>query len=199
MVAKAISIEWAAAEFAKRGYAWFTNDTQPFNLNIFGVRALGRTANAFDDFLCMAWRFRGEWSLKVWPGTTDPGIHWLRNLLNPKGCAILVPGQYRGAYRLDLHGGRYRALCQRLGAVKVYRDRDRDEVLNMDPETVDVGYFGINIHRSNPSGWTDWVNRHSAGCQCFANAEHFHEAMALADKASGYYGNRFTYTLLEEV
>ena len=67
--------------------------------------------------------------------------------MNSKGCAILVPGQYRGSHKLRLHQGRYLALGQQR-SVKVYRDRDKDGHYDFDESTIDEGLFGINIHRA---------------------------------------------------
>jgi hypothetical protein len=38
--------------------------------------------------------------------------------MNSKGCAILKEGQYKGVYEIDLHNGKYEAICQRLGPVR---------------------------------------------------------------------------------
>jgi hypothetical protein len=181
-----------------RGHAVFRSDGQPFNLNIVGVRHRGRESNRFDDAIAAFWRYRGEWHLRRWRVTTDPGTHFLLRPLRAEGTAILAAGQYRGVYRIDLHAGRYEALCQRLGAVKVYRDNNRDSTLDLDPRKHHVGWFGINIHRANPSGITALVNRHSAGCQVFQDATDFEEFMGLCRSARSRWGDKFTYTLLHE-
>jgi hypothetical protein len=65
---------------------------------------------------------------------------------NSKGIARLVPDQYRGVYSISLHSGKYQALCQRLGNVTVWRDKNRDLVY--DEVVKDTGMFGINIHKA---------------------------------------------------
>jgi hypothetical protein len=93
---------------------------------------------------------------------------WQEKPMNSKGCAILVPDQYRGVYKIDGHGKtRYEALCQRLGDVRVFRDPDRDHEHDRDAGTIDEGKFGINIHRSRKTGEAELVNSYSAGCQVF--------------------------------
>jgi hypothetical protein len=49
----------------------------------------------------------------------------MANLLNPKGAAILVPGQYCGSHAIGLHQGKYRALRQ-VKPLPVYRDSNKD-------------------------------------------------------------------------
>ena len=44
--------------------------------------------------------------------------------------------------------GAHKALCQRNRKVKVWRDNNKDNILDWEGET-DTGYFGINIHRAN--------------------------------------------------
>ena len=111
------------------GYAVFDNGD--YDLNIVGVRKKqGAVANTFDDVLHCIFKVNGQWRDYFWPITTEPGHHYMMSKdkqLNPAGTAILVPGQYRGVYKIDKHGkSRYEALCERNGKVKVWRDGDLD-------------------------------------------------------------------------
>ena len=119
--------------------------------------------------------------------------------MNSKGCAILVPDQYRGVYKIDGHGKtRYEALCQRGGEVSVYRDANLDHEHDRDAGTITTGNYGINIHRSRSTGESELVNSYSAGCQVFKNASDFKDFMKLVNKSADKFGNSFTYTLLNE-
>jgi hypothetical protein len=180
-----------------KGHHVFTKDSANYDLNIVGVRSEVRKANRFDDAYFILWYHERQWTQKVWSCTTDPGHHYLQKLLNPAGCAILAPGQYRGVYALDYHQGKYEALCQRLGPVKVYRDGNRDDTLDMDPGTVDFGRFGINHHHRG-AGLSAFIQNASAGCQVFYDIQDFQEARSIWRAARDRHGNRFTYTLLEE-
>ena len=62
----------------------------------------------------------------------------------------------------------------------------------------DQGYFGINIHRSNPYNESYIVNKWSAGCQVFKKVEDFNSFMELCRASAKLYGRRFTYTLIDE-
>jgi hypothetical protein len=116
--------------------------------------------------------------------------------MNVKGTAILCPGQYRSAYKIDKHRGKYEALCQRGAPLTVWRDADRDSMHDMEDTTIDVGYFGINIHKAGRD--SPRVDKWSAGCQVFKNDGDFAEFMTTAHAARDRFGNSFTYTLLEE-
>jgi len=181
--------------YIKKGYAFFDGD-KPYNLNIFGIRCATDT-NFFDDLICVAYRDQNlESIVEIFQGTTDPGKHWLKHPMNSDGTAILCEGQYRSTYKIDKHRGKYDALCQRLGKVTVFRDNDKDSKHDLDPETEQSGYYGINIHKSNP--YIKYVDRYSAGCQVFRLDSHFNRLMFLAFKSAEIYGNSFTYSLFNK-
>lgn len=179
--------------FEKEGYEWYDRN-KPFNLNIFGVRNSKRRVNAFDDFLYVVYRNHNlDWRIHQWEITTDPGLSVLEDPINQKGTAILVPGQYKSAYKIGLHRQRYKALVQQGAPVKVYRDNNRDEVHDFDESTIEEGWFGINIHKAGTD--STLVDGWSAGCQVFKKEKDFNEFMDLCSKAGEIYGNKFTYTL----
>jgi len=190
-----LDYEYIEDVYFKKNYAFFDGN-KPFNLNIFGIRCATDT-NFFDDLICIAYRDEYlETVVEIFQGTTDPGRYWLEHPMNSDGTAILVEGQYRSTYKIDKHRGKYNALCQRLGKVTVYRDNDKDRKHDLDPETEQTGYFGINIHKSNP--YVKYVDKYSAGCQVFRLDSHFDRFMLLAFKSAEIYGNSFTYTLFDK-
>lgn len=179
------------AALAKKGYTFYTNGD--YNLNLIGIRDSRKATNKFDDILCCLYKKRGSWNMDVWPCSTDPGTYWLKHGL-AKGTAVLVPGQYKGAYCIGKHRGAYDALVQ-AEPVTVWRDSNGDATLDYEhPET---GIFGINIHRANAAMRSQIVEKWSAGCQVLADPDDFAKLMALAKKSAAIYGNCFTYTLLE--
>ena len=186
-----------------KNYTFFENGN--YNLNIIGVRNLFDASeknniisinqtDKFNDALVLLYKDNGEWKKDIYEITTDPGLKLLRNPSNSKGTAILVPGQYRNTYKIDLHKGQYKALCQRGGLVKVYRDKNKDNKLDFDPKTIDTGYFGINIHKAGLS--SELIGGYSAGCQVFHYVKDFNKFMENIEKSNNIYGNSFTYTLL---
>ena len=186
------------------GHKVFT--TGLYNLNIVGVRTPNGVPDAFDDWIVVAYQDGGGWVCRWWPITTDPGLYYLMSedrQLNPNGTAILKEGQYRGVYKIDLHGSsQYEALCQRNGDVTVWRDNDHDNEIDygVDPVT---GSFGINIHASSMSPYSgsdsaSEVGAWSGGCQVFQNESDFREFMALCKLQQKHHPtwDTYTYTLV---
>lgn len=199
------SLKSIIATMEDKGHAVFTNDKREFNVNIVGIRDSTPKLDEYGCMLTIFWRYQREWFFHKFPATTFPGSTYLvERLLNREGAAILVPGQYRGVYALAQHGGRYEALCQRKGPVRVYRDGDRDREFDMDPRMIRSGWYGINVHApvtpstSRASYIADRVRSSSAGCQVFQNMEDFLLFRDICRSARKRFGNSFTYTLLEE-
>ena len=180
-----------------KGYKWFENGN--YNLNIVGVRNSStneEVTNKFDDLLTVSYKVGNIWNFRQWGCTTDPGKYYTENLLNPDGVAILVPGQYRSTYSIGLHQGKYEALKQ-MKPVQVYRDDNKDNCYDMQPDDIQEGIYGINIHRASSSGTSTQIDKWSAGCQVVANYEDFNKLMLLAKQAETIWGNSFTYTLID--
>jgi len=179
---------------AGRGYKLFT---RPYELNIVGMRAATSIADTFDDTIYVFYSNGTHWMLHSFPATTDPGIRYLTRPVSSAGTAILKPGQYENAYATGLHRGLYNALVQR-APVTVIRDFNRDGKLDFHSGREQTGMFGINIHRAEVVGTAKFVAAYSAGCQVFANGSDFAAFMALCAQHKKLYGNKFTYTLLEQ-
>ena len=181
-----------------KGYKWFENGD--YNLNIVGVRN-GETGtevtNKFDDFLTLSYKVDGEWNYHCFDATTDPGKHWVENIMREEGVAVLKENQYRGSHKIGLHQGKYEALRQQ-NPVQVYRDNDLDGNYDLLEENIQEGIFGINIHRA-----TKWegkkstqIDKWSAGCQVIAANDDFRLFMEICNKAKDTWSNSFTYTLI---
>ena len=169
-------------KFEELGYSWPV-------FHLVGIRSNANAKNEFDDMIGVIERDNITW----YSCTTNPGTHWLQNLLNPKGTAVLVPGQYDDCWQIGLHQGKYEALVQ-AKPIKVYRDADRDDIAE-ETSVIDEGMFGINIHRANPSLVSKIIDKWSAGCQVLNDPKQFAQLLEKC-KRSGF--RRFTYTLLKE-
>ena len=179
-----------------KGHKFFDNGK--FNLNIIGIRRDVNQANLFDDLLTVLYIDKDFIQrVEIFNITTDPGRYWLKNPMTPTGTAILKEGQYRGAYVIGKHRGKYYALVQNL-PVEVYRDNDKNKVVNYGSSVTEKGHFGINIHRSNPKGSSYLVDKWSAGCQVFQGYFQYMRFMKLINTSADSWGNRFTYTLINE-
>ena len=186
----------------EKGYKWFEdNGNKGYDVNIVGVRnseTKGRVTNAFDDCITISYKIDGEWQFHCFPCTTDPGTHWVENILNDRGVAILKPGQYRGSHKLRLHQGKYLALGQKK-PMKIYRDANLDGKYDLIEESVREELIGINIHRatSRSGGKSTRVDKWSAGCQVIADNDDWHEFLDICQAAREIHGNSFSYTLIE--
>jgi len=169
-------------QFAKLGYQW------P-DFHLIGIRSKDYIPNTFcDQFILVSgnvlFRFKG---------TTRPGSYYLLHLLNPKGVAVLKPGQYVDSFKLGLHQGKYTAWVQ-AKPLPVYRDGDKD-LLPEEQGPIDTGFFGINVHRASSFTISKLVDKWSAGCQVIANPADFDVLIKFSQSSNK---QTFTYTLLNE-
>lgn len=191
-----LSFDIVKSTILKKGYPFFTGE---MNLNFVGIRTSNVKADSFDDFFCLLWEEGG--ARRIWicnNFTTDPGIYYLKTkLLNPDGCAIMVPGHYKSLWTTGMHGYKspYKAFVQ-VGKVQVYRDKNKDDILDLDPATIQSSSgLGINLHHGFDS--TN-VGPNSAGCQVFKNDDDLAFLLDRAEKSARFYGRKYSYTLLEE-
>lgn len=176
-----ITLDGLKNRFKELGYNWY-------DFQLIGIRSKNYKPNTFTDKLILV----NGTQVTVYNATTRPGRHWLLNLLNPKGTAVLKPGQYVNTWRLGIHKN-YKALVQVL-PVEVYRDKNRNEIAEIS-DVIDRGIFGINIHRANQAYTSTFVDKWSAGCQVVADPIDFSRLLkACEDSGKGV----FTYTLLNE-
>lgn len=176
------------------GFALYT---KPYQLNIVGLRSKNVDSNSFDDEIHVFYtKPDGKWNYHIFPATTDPGTFWLNNPAYPQGTAILAQGQNVNAYAIGLHRGKYEALVQ-VKPVTVIRDYDRDAILDFNNGKTKKGNFGINIHRAESSGTTNYIDKYSAGCQVFKDANDFYPFIQLCKLHAKLYGNSFSYTLID--
>jgi hypothetical protein len=179
---KKYTIDELKTKFAEKGYNWY-----PFM--VVGIRSFENKQNVFDDLIGIVEGDDVTW----YTATTNPGTHWLKNLMNPKGSAILKPGQWIDSWKIGLHKGKYEALVQ-IKAITVYRDKNKNAIAE-ETAITDTGLFGINIHRAIPKGITKFIDEWSAGCQVLNNFDEFEEFM---EKCRNSGQKTFTYTLLKE-
>lgn len=184
------------ADFQKilnnKGYIYFTKGN--YNINIIGIRAKGASiTNRFDDVIVLDYKNdKGKWCRDIYKATTDPGLYYMKSLASKKGCAIMVPGQYRSLWKLGYHKGQYLALVQNK-PVKVYRDGNKNDIYDLNSKTIEEGIYGINLHHAGNDSIT--VDKWSAGCQVIARLRDFQQLMKTCMKQPS---NTFTYTLLRE-
>lgn len=112
------------------------------------VGGVQNNRNFYDDAAALSIHHKdGRKQLIVFNWNTDPSL-FRPATAKQKGIATLQTGVYY-AHKIDWHGGKYVALCQRAAIVSVLRDSG----------LIDKGYLGINIHSGGNSG------TYSEGCQ----------------------------------
>lgn len=179
---KQYTIEELKNEFKKLNYEF------P-QFHLVGIRSNANKPNEFDDLIAVI----DQSSISWYTCTTNPGTHWLLNLLNPKGAALLKPGQWKDSWQIGLHQGKYQALTQ-CKPITVFRDGNKNNIAE-ESKVTETGIFGINIHRANEKLVSKLIDKWSAGCQVLNNPQQFNELLAKC-KQSGL--KTFTYTLLKE-
>lgn len=182
IIMKQYTISELKAEFTKLNYKWL-----PFM--VVGIRSKENQKNVFDDLIAIV---NGN-SITWYTCTTNPGTHWLKNVLSPKGAAILKEGQWIDSWQIGMHQGKYKALTQ-AKAITVYRDNDLDD-LSEASKLTETGFFGINIHRANDKFMSKLIDKWSAGCQVLNDPKQYQDFLLKCMNANQKY---FTYTLLNE-
>lgn len=190
-----VTVEKLEAALKKKGYAFFMNDTKDYNINIIGIRSNDMTPDLFNDLIVVCWKYKGKWYIKKYDCTTDPGLYYLQKPMNVKGTAIMVPGQYRGAYEVGKHKG-YTALRQKK-PMKYWRDNNKDNRYDIGGKVYEeIGY--TDIHRANEYLKSKYVGQWSAGCQVIADPKDWKEFITICRNSANAFGNSFTYTLITE-
>lgn len=178
--------------YKKKGYKF---NTGSFNLNLAAIRStLFPQPNKFDDVFAVIYTDAlGYYNSLCVKCTTDPGFYYLQNPMNVKGTAIVKEGQYENVWRIGLHKG-YEALVQ-TGVITVYRDNNKDTVLDLNPNHLDSGYFGIDMHHASFTGSSEDVGKWSAGCIVIQDITDFLRIMTTCKLQSK---NLYTFTLFQE-
>lgn len=178
--------------YARYGYEWDQS------LNVFGIRNEDDIKkDVFNDVI-------GAWvdgKLKVYKGTTDPGIYWADNNNRRKhgydemGAAHLCLGQHKLAYQIGTHRG-YKALAQWGNKVTIWRDVNSNWIKDS-ADPLQTGFFGINIH----AGSGPKIDLDSAGCQVVLGWNMFNSFLhhvESSQKLQKSPASRFHYTLFEK-
>jgi len=192
------SFKQVRSKMEQKGYKFFTGID---SINIVGIRTLS-SKNEFDDVICVLWYSPGMVeNIEYFPCTTKPGRHWLLSPLHSKGTAILMEGQYRGAYKIGIHNRSrpsrsYTALEQKV-PMRYYRDNDLDGEHDY-TGTIWQGNFKTNIHRASTKWMSKFVDKWSAGCQVITGPDNWQRFLEICEFSVKKYGNSLTYTLLNK-
>lgn len=197
------------AVLKKKGYAFF--ESGEFNLNIIAIREDDKFENKFSDTLHIVYKVFGKWRVLTLPWTTLAGTLGFGGEQNPltasqtgtgvSGTAIILEGQYRGAFKWVENGWQYPFLqyFKQVKPLKYLRDNDRNGIITRDGKIYE-GDYQTHIHAMSPEGmdqdyvnydWSPW----SQGCQ--GNPSYyFNKLKPIVRNAIALWGDRFTYTLI---
>lgn len=165
--------------------------TSPLLLNIAAFRDLSNPDQWNDKIVYYYWDETGGLHYnEIMEATTDPGVKYLENPMNSKGCAILCEGWHRRLWKLGLHKG-YKAL-QQYSTCKVYRDNNKDSHPDLNNSTIEEGMFGINLHHANanPGVLSPVVSTWSGGCIVIRRIEDWNDFISVAQKCYNH-GQRY--------
>lgn len=99
------------------------------------------------------------------PATTEPGLFYTRNPINPGGAARIAFDQYK-AWSVGTHRAKTKSAQEALvqtGRITVFRDKNKDGKRTGD--RVDVGGgFGVNQHGTLGAAGPKTIGKWSAGC-----------------------------------
>lgn len=188
-----LNYKQAKALFASKRYAFFTGQ---YNLNIFGIRNRSNNSVYFDDWLYVVYQCDGVDKVFVCECTLNPGTYWLQNLMDKGGAAIIKEGQYRGVFKLGTYLNKP-ALLQ-VGLFTIYRDGNRDNVLDMDNKQT-TGNYGLFMHEHHqPIEDALVIGKSSAGCVVPKRNADFYRVIELCEKQIPIWGNSYTFTVFTE-
>lgn len=178
------TIEELKARFAELGHIWL-----PFQG--IAIRSRANVPNKFDDLIGFIDRDTVTWHT----GTTNAGTKPLVKPSNPKGVALLCPGQYIDTWTLgDHHGKRVRLAWKQVKPVKFWRDNDLDKIHEAGG-TVYEGIIGANWHDCLEDATVENVENFSEGCMAQNNPDQWQTFLKASSESGQEY---FTGTILDE-
>jgi hypothetical protein len=182
---------------AKLGHKWF--EDQP---NIIGIRTTLCIPDQFNDVLAIVYRADGKTGEeKIFTAiiTTEPGTTYQKKLLNPRGCAVMQPGQFINAYKLGYHQGKKDHRClKQVGKILLKRDKDLDGIPGNSGVVEWNTDAGCNIHGANKGQVTAAIGPWSAGCQVHERWSKKEEMCDIAQIYEKVNNGLLTYSLVEE-
>lgn len=173
----------------------------PDEITLIGIRqSKGLNDDIINDYI----GYVTSNSIKIVPGTTEPGVYWTKDKAerNKSGTFHLSLGYHEKIWCIGTHKG-YEALVNDYRYCKPTRGwRDKDYDFTRDPSDVEVcDYFGINFHRMHPIQIVNKIGKYSAGCQVIQNPKDFADILHTIKTTNMYLKNSakttFSYYLFD--
>jgi len=170
-------------------------------VNLFGIRSKDLLVDQFNDLLGACYiDYFGVKQCLAFPGTTKPGLHYLKNELgNQAGTFIMAPGFYKDCWAAGLHNSRPAYVQSGPKVFKGYRDSNSDGKLDMSGKLYDDA-MGVDGHTTRADILVNnVVDRFSAGCQVAWFDKHHSIWYNLGLRTFEVYKiNKISYALFQE-
>jgi len=171
---------------------YFKNGIKTTSFNLFGIRNEDKQKDdVWNDHIGY---FTGTGEIKIYKGTTDPGIYWTIN--STDGAAHLCLGYHENIWKIDKHKGLYTALCNRwpCNKTRFWRDENKD-TLQSPVEVIKKDYIGINLHRASAYQILQQIGKYSAACQVIVSTSNFDRLLKKATESNQL---MFSYFLFDK-
>lgn len=169
-----------------------------FELNIVGLRKANSRPGHFDDELHVFAKVSdSEWVHHVFNIVTDPGTYWMNKKGKPKNSLMLAQGQYKDSYAI-LQKSKGTTILKQINPVEVYENYDRKAVIDLFKGKKKKGLFSINFIQAKSNGKYLFLSTDMENAQVFQRKEDFVQFIQMCQGHEKLYGNKFTYTLLDE-
>jgi len=178
-------------------YQFFTGS---WNINLFGIRTPDSSPESFNDLIGVIYQDEHKvYHCKLFKATTELGVKYLKNPVNGLGAGIIAEGQYPSVWKYAKHWGKFKyPMLRQVSTFKVYRDNNKDDVIDLDAETLENNTNGgFQLHKAYHNSYATKIGGISAGCQVIQDPWEYEYLMAILNqsiKVTGY--DRFTYTLI---
>lgn len=154
-------------------------------VNLFGIRNKDKLLDQFNDVIGMNLVDQfGRPCCLIFPGTTKPGLHYLKQELgNPKGTFIVAKGFHTDSLKPGLHNG-YEGLVQSgPGVWRGHRDINSDGILD-ETGPIYTDSTNVDLHRTRDDlNVTNVVDKFSAGCQVLWEDKHLGVILSLVKRS----------------
>ncbi len=171
--------------------------SKPFDMTLGAIRTKDNKSGKFNDWIFASMPTDEGLLSVVFEGTTDAGLYYRLNPINPNGTAIIKHGiQHRGAYTYMPTGGhKGQEAFRQTGEMDYWRDVNMDEYLDFVNDYLNK-IFNTNGHDMGSKG--EDVGKWSAGCWGAIKRNMDILYMMAQLQIKNGHGDKFSFAMLHE-